>query len=82
MHRRITDESTGCVRFCSSKKEQLPATKEYHQRWMDSSGAEEEVAYYKLVTEEGLGIWGVQLVPDRKVTEEDLDKLLKQWWRI
>ena len=43
---------------------------------MSASGAEEEVAYCKLVTEEGLGIRGVQLTPDREVTEEDLDRLL------
>ena len=59
MHRWVKDESTACVRFYSSEKEQLLATKKYHQRWMDVSGALEEVAYCKLVTKEGLGIWGV-----------------------
>ena len=59
VHRKITDESTGGVRFCSNEKEQLLATQEYHQRWMDASGAEEEVAYCKLVTKEELRTRGV-----------------------
>ena len=76
VHGKKKDRRTGATEFCTSEAEQLQATKEYHQRWMDASGADEEVAHCKLVVNPILGIRGVQLLPDREVIPADLGKLL------
>jgi len=75
-HSEIWDPTTQAMRRCKNEYEELIATSEHHNRWMANSQAEEVCAFAKLKVEGKLGIRGINLHPDRIITEADIPKLV------
>jgi len=81
-HTEIWDPNLKSFRTCQNEAEELTATGEYHGRWMGNSEASETCAFAKLDYQGLLGIRGVQLCPDRKVTFNDIPNLIKNGDRL
>jgi len=75
-HSEIWDASLQAMRTCKNEYEELIATSEHHNRWMANSEAKEVCAFAKLKIEGKLGIRGIDLQPDRIVTEADIPSLV------
>ena len=74
--RTIWDTTLQKRRHCKNELERLRATKEFHNKWMSNSKANVTCAFVNLMVEDGLGVRGVELTPDRKVTLEDVPDLV------
>ena len=76
-HTEIWDNKLQQFRNCRNEKEELIATGNFHGRWMSNSDAPETCAFAKIKHSGRLGARGITLHPDRKVTHEDVPKLIK-----
>ena len=76
-HSVMWDDSIKTFRSCRNEVEELQATQEFHGHWMGDSGADENCAFASIVRKGKLGPRGVNLFPDRKITMEDVNKLVK-----
>jgi len=76
-HTEIWDRKLQTFRPCRNEIEELAATGEHHGRWMGNSEASEICAFAKLERKGLLGVRGVTLSPDRKITFDDIPKLVK-----
>jgi len=75
-HTKIWDQSLDDFRLCQNEDEELRATSEFHGHWMNDSRAPETCAFAKTITKGKLGFRGVDLFPDRIVTEKDIGSLI------
>jgi len=75
-HTEIWDSSFKKFRPCRNEKEELTATANHHGTWMGNSKAEENCAFAHLDHQGLLGIRGVNLTPDRKITMKDIPRLV------
>jgi len=76
VHNLIYDEDLQSFRQCRSIKEQLKATKDYHDKWMSPSPSKQTCFFAELRREGTLGIRGVNLFPDRKITKDDIKNII------
>jgi len=76
-HTELWDTKLQAFRQCRNEQEELVATGQHHGCWMGNSSAEETCAFASLRNEGLLGIRGVNLNPDRKVTFNDIPRLIK-----
>ena len=81
-HTEIWDSKLEKFRLCRDEKEELLATGEHHGTWMGNSSAEENCAFASLKEEGLLGIRGVNLHPNRKVSYADIPKLIKNGHKL
>ena len=75
-HSEIWDASIQAMQNCKNEYEELIATSEHHNHWMANSKAKEVCAFAKLKIEGKLGIRGIELRPDRIVTDADIPSLI------
>ena len=75
-HNVIWDSTTQSMRKCRNEYEELIATSDHHNNWMANSKASEVCAFAKLKRVGKLGIRGIELTPDRVITEKDIPKLV------
>ena len=75
-HTEIWDEDAREYRKCRSDVEELVATGQFHGNWMGKSKAPEACAFATLRKEGLLGNQGIILTPERKVTMDDVPKLV------
>jgi len=75
-HTEIWDAETNIFRKCKNDVEELIATGNFHGDWMAASKASEACAFAKLKSEGLLGTRGIELNPERKVTMDDIPKLI------
>jgi len=76
-HTEIWDTEINRLRPCQNEDEELTATVEHHGQWMGNSEAAETCAFAKLEHKGLLGVRGIELLPDRKVTFSDIPNLIK-----
>lgn len=75
-HTRLWDDSIGDFRNCINEEEELIATKNHHGHWMGNSRAKEVCAFARVRSEGRLGYRGVDLFPERVITEKDISSLV------
>jgi len=75
-HSSIWDPELQDFRTCSDELEELRATSTYHGNWMANSKSNEICAFAKLFKVGRLGNRGVNLLPNRIVTIEDIPNLI------
>jgi len=75
-HNVIWDASTQSMRKCRNEYEELIATSAHHNHWMANSKAKEICAFAKLKRVGKLGIRGIELSPERIITEKDIPNLV------
>jgi len=75
-HSTIWDEKLQSQRPCTSEVEELQATQEFHGHWMGNTKASENCAFAKVISKGRLGPRGIKLFPDRKLSMEDIPKLI------
>jgi len=81
-HSVMWDDSINSFRSCRNEVEELQATQEFHGQWMGNSGSEENCAFASIIRKGKLGPRGVELFPDRKITMEDVNKLVKNGTKL
>ena len=75
-HNVIWDSTTQSMRKCRNEYEELIATSAHHNNWMANSKAKEVCAFAKLKRVGKLGIRGIELSPNRIITEKDIPNLI------
>jgi len=75
-HSQIWDPSLDAFRNCKNEQEELVATKDFHGKWMGNSASAEVCAFAKVKTVGKLGQRGVILMPERVVTNKDINNLV------
>jgi len=75
-HSEIWDQKLQKFRACHNEYEELLATGAHHGHWMDNSAAEENCAFASIKRKGLLGARGINLSPTRKVSYEDIPKLI------
>ena len=75
-HSVIWDEKLQSHRPCANEIEELQATQEFHGHWMGNTKSSENCAFAKVVTQGKLGPRGIKLFPNRKLSMEDIPKLI------
>ena len=72
VHDLYYDVSINQYRQCVNVQEQLIATKQHHDQWMQPSKAKKACFFAELVKEGTLGIRGIKTFPDKKFTRNDI----------
>ena len=75
-HTEMWDPTTQSMRKCRNEYEELIATSAHHSNWMANSKSKEVCAFAKLKEVGKLGIRGINLLPDRVITEKDIPNLV------
>ena len=81
-HTVIWDATLQSMRPCKNEYEELVATSEHHNRWMANSKASEICAFARIKSKGKLGFRGIELLPDRKITNADIPKLIDNGHRL
>jgi len=76
VHDIIYDRKENRYRHCINIKEQLTATKDYHDNWMKPSKAKKSCFFVDLIKEGSLGIRGIKNFPNRKFTRENVKEVV------
>jgi len=76
-HTELWDSKLEAFRPCRNENEELLATGQHHGQWMGNSAAAENCAFASLKQDGLLGIRGINLHPNRKVTFKDIPQLIK-----
>ena len=75
-HTSIWDPKLQEFRACTDELEELRATSAFHGNWMANSKSNEICAFAKIVKVGRLGNRGIKLLPNRKVSIEDIPNLI------
>ena len=75
-HTVIWDATLQSMRPCKNEYEELIATSDHHNHWMANSKASEICAFAKIKSKGKLGYRGIELMPNRKVSIDDVPKLI------
>ena len=75
-HTEIWDNNLQQFRNCVNEEEELLATQEFHGNWMGNSRANIVCAFAEIRTEGRLGYRGVDLFPNKLITNNDISDLV------
>ena len=75
-HTEIWDPTLQGMRQCKNEYEELIATGEHHNHWMANTKAKEVCAFAKLKIDGKLGTRGIELLPNRVITDKDIPNLI------